>query len=218
MRIEDYWSPDRNAEDATYSGRSALIEGYEFDRVRFRVSGAPYRSADVAHWLALDVASQALADAGFEDGADLPRETTGVLLANTLTGDTSRANVMRLRWPYVRRVVGAALAAQGWTTDARSFLAELEASYKAPFPPVDEETLAGGLSNTIAGRICNHFDLKGGGYTLDGACAASLLAVSQACSSLVAGDLDVAVVGGVDLSLDPFELVGFAKAGALADR
>src|SRR3712207_8189095 len=29
---------------------------------------------------------------------------------------------------------------------------------------------AGGLSNTIAGRICNHFDLKGGGYTVDGAC------------------------------------------------
>ena len=34
--------------------------------------------------------------------------------------------------------------------------------------------------------------------------------------ALVAGDLDVAVAGGVDLSLDPFELVGFAKAGALA--
>ena len=76
--------------------------------------------------------------------------------------------------------------------------------------------MAGGLSNTIAGRICNHFDLKGGGYTIDGACASSLLAVANACSSLVAGDIDVALAGGVDLSLDPFELVGFAKAGALA--
>lgn len=217
MRLEDYWSPDRRAEDATYSVEAALIEGYEFDRVRFRVSGAQYRSADVAHWLALDVASQALADAGFVDGDGLPRESTGVLLANTLTGDTSRANVMRLRWPYVRRVVSAQLTSHGWSAErVEAFLAELEATYKEPFPPVDEETLAGGLSNTIAGRICNHFDLKGGGYTLDGACAASLLAVSQACSSLAAGDLDVAVVGGVDLSLDPFELVGFAKAGALA--
>jgi len=217
MRLEDYWSPDRSAADATYSVEAALIEGYEFDRVRYRVSGAQYRSADLAHWMALDVASQALTDAGFNDGVDLPRESTGVLLANTLTGDTSRANVLRLRWPYVRRVVGGKLAALGWTAErAEAFLIELEESYKSPFPPVDEETLAGGLSNTIAGRICNHFNLKGGGYTLDGACAASLLAVSQACSSLIAGDLDVAVVGGVDLSLDPFELVGFAKAGALA--
>ena len=61
-----------------------------------------------------------------------------------------------------------------------------------------------------------HFDLKGGGYTVDGACASSLLAVANACSALAARRLDVALAGGVDLSLDPFELVGFAKTGALA--
>ena len=55
-----------------------------------------------------------------------------------------------------------------------------------------------------------------GATLFDGACASSLLAVAHACSSLVAGDLDAAIAGGVDLSLDPFELVGFAKAGALA--
>ena len=58
--------------------------------------------------------------------------------------------------------------------------------------------------------------MKGGGYTVDGACASSLLATANACSALKAGDLDVAIAGGVDLSLDPFELVGFAKTGALA--
>jgi enediyne polyketide synthase len=46
--------------------------------------------------------------------------------------------------------------------------------------------------------------------------ASSLLAVTTACSALAAGDCDAAVAGGVDLSLDPFELVGFAKTGALA--
>src|SRR5207302_7152970 len=51
---------------------------------------------------------------------------------------------------------------------------------------------------------------------VDGACASSLLAVTTCCTALVAGDLDVALAGGVDLSLDPFELVGFAKTGALA--
>lgn len=219
MRMEDYFSSDRAAEDRTYSCEAALIEGYEFDRVKFRVSGSQFRSADLAHWMALDIATQALVDAGFEGGTDLPKESTGVLLANTLTGDTSRANVLRLRWPYVRRVVGATMAEQGHTPEAiEAFLQTLEPQYKQPFPTVNEETLAGGLSNTIAGRICNHFDLKGGGYTLDGACAASLLAVSNACSAIVAGDLDVAIAGGVDLSLDPFELIGFAKAGALASE
>jgi len=217
LRLEDYFASDPNASDATYSTEAAVIEGYEFDRVGFRVAGSTFRSADLAHWLALDVAARALADAGFSDGHGLPREATGVLLGNTLTGEQSRANTLRLRWPYVRRVLDAALAKEKWTTGQRQkFLSDLEAEYKSPFPPVGEETLAGSLSNTIAGRICNQFDLKGGGYTIDGACASSLLAIANACSSLAAGDLDVAIAGGIDLSLDPFEIVGFAKTGALA--
>lgn len=217
LNTDDYFSSDPTAPDRTYSVEAAVIEGYEFDRVRFRVAGNTYRATDLAHWLALDIASQALLDAGFPEGKGLPREQTGVLLGNTLTGEFSRANLMRLRWPYVRRVLAAALRAADWSSDQRhDFLKDLEVQYKTPFPEVGEETLAGGLSNTIAGRICNHFDLKGGGYTVDGACASSLLAVSNACTALVAEDLDVALAGGVDLSLDPFELVGFAKAGALA--
>src|SRR5262249_34782278 len=141
----------------------------------------------------------------------------GVFMGNTLTGEFARANVMRLRWPYVRRVVDARLAAENWSeSDRVRFMVGLEEQYKAAFPPVGEETLAGGMSNTIAGRICNYFDLKGGGYTVDAACASSLLSVANACAALEARDLDVALAGGVDLSLDPFELVGFAKAGALA--
>ena len=217
LRLDDYYSADHNEPDRTYATDAALIEGYEFDRIHFRVVGSTFRSADLAHWLALDIAAQALADAGFAGGEGLPRDMTGVLLGNTLTGEFSRANVLRLRWPYVRRVMEAELVEEGWPREQRrAFLERVERQYKSPFPAIGAETLAGGLSNTIAGRICNHFDLKGGGYTIDGACASSLLAVATACSALAAGDLDVGVAGGVDLSLDPFELVGFAKTGALA--
>jgi enediyne polyketide synthase len=217
LQLQDYLSSKGEIEDAIYASEAALIEGYEFDRVRFRVAGPIYRSVDLAHWLALDVADQALKDAGCSAGEGLRPETTGVLVGNTLTGEFSRAATLRLRWPYVRRVVEKRLRAEGWDGARRfGFLRDLEESYKAPFPPVGEETLAGALSNTIAGRICNYFHFGGGGYTLDGACCSSLLAVARACSALVAGEIDAALAGGVDLSLDPFELVGFAKAGALA--
>jgi enediyne polyketide synthase len=217
LRIEDHYSDDRNVPDATYSRYAALIEGYVFDRVRFRVSGESFRATDMAHWLALDVASRALADAGWTDGQGIPKESTRVIVGNTLTGEFSRAATLRLRWPYVRRVLESTLSSNGWQPpDLEGLLHTLEARYKEPFAPVGEETLAGGLSNTIAGRICNFFDLGGGGYTLDGACASSLLAVAEGCSALVAGDVDVVLAGGVDLSVDPFELVGFAKVGALA--
>jgi enediyne polyketide synthase len=218
LRLDDYWSPDRSAPDCFYASKAAVLEGYQFDRVAYRVSGSTFRSTDLAHWLALDVAADALTDAGFAGGEGLPRATTGALVGNTLTGEFSRANTLRLRWPYVQRVVAAVLEENDWRGEPRDrLLAALEERFKAPFPPVDGDTLAGALSNTIAGRICNHFDLGGGGYTVDGACSASLLSVTTACAALTAGDLDVAIAGGVDLSIDPFELVGFAKAGALAD-
>ncbi len=216
LRMADYLNGPGDP-DGLYPIEAALLEGYEFDRVRFRVAGRTYRATDLAHWLALDVAAQALADAGFPDAEGLPREATGALVGNTLTSEFTRANTLRLRWPYVRRVVAGTLGAEGWEEGRiDELLGRLETAYKAPFPVPMEESLAGGLANTIAGRICNHFDLHGGGYTLDGACASSLLAVANACSALAAGDLDVALAGGVDLSLDPFELVGFARVEALA--
>ncbi|WP_428962025.1 type I polyketide synthase [Micromonospora fluostatini] len=217
MNHEDYYSPDPAAPDRFYSAKAAVLEGFEFDRVRYRIAGSTFRSTDMTHWLALDTVARALADAGFPDGAGLPLATTGVVIGNTLTGEFSRANLLRLRWPYVRRTVGAALREQGWDdAEVGTFLDDLEPRYKEPFPPIDEDTLAGGLANTIAGRVCNHFDFKGGGYTVDGACSSSLLSVATACNALAGGDLDAAVAGGVDLSIDPFEVIGFAKTGALA--
>ncbi|HEU5269448.1 MAG TPA: polyketide synthase, partial [Jatrophihabitans sp.] len=217
LPLDGYYSPDPTAPDRFYSTMAAVIEGFEFDRVKYRIAGSTYRATDLTHWLALDTAARALADAGFPDGNGLPKRTTGVIIGNSLTGEFSRANIMRLRWPYVRQAVGSALRDRGWDDAALTeFLTELEARYKAPFPGIDEDSLAGGLSNTIAGRICNHFDLAGGGYTVDGACSSSLLSVVTACNALSNGELDAAIVGGVDLSIDPFEIIGFAKTGALA--
>jgi enediyne polyketide synthase len=217
MRLEDYWSADPVAPDRFYARKAALIEGYEFDRIRYKIAGSTYRTTDLTHWLALDMAARALADAGFPEGEGLPRASTAVIVGNTLTGEFTRANVMRVRWPYVRRTLSAALLDHGWDADAIGrFVGDLESRYKSAFPPIDEDTLAGGLSNTIAGRICGHFDLNGGGFTVDGACSSSLLAVATACTALSGRQIDAAVVGGVDLSIDPFEMIGFAKIGALA--
>ena len=217
LNVSDYSAPQQR-EDTISVSMAAVLEDYEFDRVHFRVSGDTYSSTDLSHWLALDVAEQAFADAGMSNSNPSQRERTGVFVGNTLTGEFSRANLMRLRWPYVRRVINAALQNGDGklSQDNVRLLTEIESLYKSPFPATTEDSLAGGLSNTIAGRICNYFDLQGGGYVVDGACASSLLAIANACSALQAGDIDVALAGGVDLSLDPFELAGFSKLGALA--
>ncbi|MFE3450358.1 SDR family NAD(P)-dependent oxidoreductase [Nonomuraea sp. NPDC059194] len=217
LNLDDYSSEVAGEADGTYAKFAAVLEGWSFDRARFRVPGSVYRVTDTTHWLALEVAADALTAAGYPEGRGLERDRVGVVIGNTMNGEFSRAGGLRLRWPYVRRVLQQALSDEGWDLDQQArFVAGFERAFKSPFPEPNDETLAGGLSNTIAGRICNHFDFHGGGYTVDGACSSSLLAVITAAKALRAGEVDVAIAGGVDLSLDPFELVGFARTGALA--
>jgi enediyne polyketide synthase len=217
-----YFDDSGKATDRAYARQAAVIKGFNFDRRWFRVSQASYEVTDLTHWLALTVAHEAIQDIRFrKDGASLGSDAVRVVVGNTLTGEFSRANQMRLRWPYVRGVMVQHLRSENPGLDDAEIarlLRDLEVRYKKPFPIPNEDYLAGGLANTIAGRICNHFDFKGGGYTIDGACASSLLAVIDACSALVSGDADIALAGGVDLSIDPFELVGFSRTAALANN
>src|SRR5712671_3904827 len=61
LNLADYSVPQLG-DDAISVTMAAVLEDYEFDRVRFRVSGDTFLSTDLAHWLALDVAEQALTD------------------------------------------------------------------------------------------------------------------------------------------------------------
>ncbi|MGH3950226.1 MAG: beta-ketoacyl synthase N-terminal-like domain-containing protein, partial [Pseudonocardiaceae bacterium] len=204
--------------DSTYATRAAVLRDWTFDREHFGVPGPLYRAADHTHWLALETAAAALTDAGFAGGEGIDRDTAGVVLGNSLAGEFSRAGMLRLRWPFFADAAAAALQNAGAPAPlARDVLERLETLVKQPFEEPGDETLSGALANTIAGRICNHFDFHGTGYTVDGACSSSLLAVTTACRALAAGECDFLLAGGVDLSLDPLELVGFARLGALAE-
>ena len=181
-----------------------------------RIPKKTVESTDIAHWLGLDTALKTFEDAGFKLN-EIPLQNTGVIVGNTLTGEQTRSQTLRLRWPYVQKALNATLGHLGKGIEERSQISsEMEKIYKSAFYPVTEDSLAGGLANTIAGRICNYLNLKGGGYIVDGACSSSLLAVATAADALKMGNMDLALAGGVDISLDPFELVGFARAGALA--
>lgn len=204
-----------DAVDRTYVTRAAVIDGFEFDWRKRRIPRATYAATDLAHWLALEVALGAAAQAGIDwDATD--RQRAAVIVGNSLTGEVSRANALRLRWPYVRRALAVALADAELSDDGRrQVLGLAEKSFKQPFPEPNEDSLAGLLANVIAGRIANTLDLHGGAFTVDGACASSLLAIEMACDGIAAGRWDVALVGGVDISLDPMELTGFARVGAM---
>ncbi|HTG02182.1 MAG TPA: SDR family NAD(P)-dependent oxidoreductase [Nitrospirota bacterium] len=213
---KDYYDADLDAPAKTYSDFMAVITGWSFDPVAFRVPPVTVEASDIAHWIALATTHAAIRDSGI-DLTKQDRSRTGIILGNTLTGEFSRSINLRLRWPYVQRAVRRALEKSGIAdSQAEALIESVSYYYNSPLPDITEDSLAGNMSNTIAGRICNYFDLGGAGFTVDGACSSSLLAIAHACNALIKGEMDIVLSGGVDISLDPFELVGFAKARALA--
>jgi enediyne polyketide synthase len=217
LSLDDYYRPDPATSDATYANRAALLEGWRFDCAAFGVEPAVYAASDPAHWLALETAARALSAAGLPAGVGLNRDRTGVIMGNTLAGQVSRANALRSRWPYVRRTLARALDATDIpASQAEQVLIRAERGYLAPFPAMGPYSLAGSMPATIAGTVSAYFGFRGGSHAVDSAGSSSLQAVASACLALAAGDLDAAVVGGVDLSLDPFQLIGLSRARMLA--
>jgi len=195
--------------------RAGLLTNWNFDRSKFRIPEKTFAAADLTHWLALELAAESIDGIGGPDRLD--RMHTAVVVANTMAGEFSRAALLRLRLPFLEEVLDQASDAEGFPLDTATRLRDrFAAGLRSHFPDPNEDSLAGGLANTIAGRIANHFDLGGGAYSVDGACASSLVALADAANLLVSGQVDAVVVAAVDLSLDPFELVGFSRNSALA--
>ncbi|HZA00793.1 MAG TPA: type I polyketide synthase, partial [Hyphomicrobiaceae bacterium] len=60
------------------------------------------------------------------------------------------------------------------------------------------------------------FDLTGPSLTIDTACSSSLVALHHAVEALKAGQIELAVVVGVNLLLSPFPFIGFSAASMLS--
>ncbi|MBB3120979.1 SDR family NAD(P)-dependent oxidoreductase [Pseudoduganella violacea] len=67
-------------------------------------------------------------------------------------------------------------------------------------------------------RIAYHLNLKGPAIPIDTACSSSLVAVHLACQALRAGEIDLALAGGVSLYLSADAYIGMCAAGMLSPR
>ena len=68
----------------------------------------------------------------------------------------------------------------------------------------------------ISGRLSYLLDLRGPSVAVDTACSSSLVAVHQAVQSLRAGESSTAVVGGVNLLVDPMFTVVASRMGMMS--
>lgn len=76
--------------------------------------------------------------------------------------------------------------------------------------------MTGNTLSIVANRLSHIFGLSGPSLTIDTACSSSLVALDQAVRALNRGEIDTAIVGGVNLLIHPLPFVGFAQARMLS--
>jgi acyl transferase domain-containing protein/phosphopantetheinyl transferase len=188
-----YYSPgDQGAVDRFYCRRGGFVDEFAtFDPTRFGIMPAAVDATEPDQLLALRAAAEAIADAGGEDG--LPdRSRIGVVIG--------RGGYMT---PGVARLDQRVHTAHQLTTILRDLVPGLAEDRLDAVRAAFQDTLGGpepsiGLvPNFAASRLANRFDLRGPAYTVDAACASSLLAVDHAVRDLTTGRCDAVLAGGV---------------------
>ncbi len=203
-----YYDPSATAVDRFYCRRGGFVEP-TFDPVAFGIMPVAVSGAEPDQLLALQVASRALDDAG----CTVPRERTGVIIGRGgyLTPAMARlADRVRTAQQVVTTIAELVPDVDPATLD------KIRAALQSKAGELGPEAAIGLVPNLAASRIANRLDLRGPAYTVDAACASSLIAVDHACRELADRRCDLVIAGGVHVCHDVTFWSVFTQLGALS--
>ncbi|WP_328787688.1 polyketide synthase [Streptomyces sp. NBC_00273] len=183
------------AGDRFYCRRGGFVDGLAaFDPTRFGIMPAAVDGAEPDQMLALHATAEAIADAGGEARLPADRSRIGVVLGR---GGFMGVATARLD----QRVRTAHQLAQTLRDLAPELgerrIAAVRSAFQDALGPEQPDASIGLVPSFTAARTANRLDFRGPAYTLDAACASSLLAVDQAVGLLAAGRCDAVVAGAV---------------------
>jgi acyl transferase domain-containing protein len=162
----------QQSSDPAYVRARAILEGTDlFDASFFGIYPQEARHMDPQHRVFLECCWEALEDAGCDP-----------------SGEGSAIGVF----------AGCSQNSYFLTEvcQSRRFLQDYAAAYQVG----QYSTMLGTIHDTLATRVSYKLNLKGPSITVQTACSTSLVAVAQACASLLMYQCDAALAGGVSIS------------------
>lgn len=190
-----YYDPNKHAPDRSYSRWGGWVDDFVFDPLSFGMPPNRWSSINSSQVISLELARQALQDAGYSE-RPFPRQRTATVLASGDSGLFGGSLLTRTMLTMVAPSVPQEVLDQ--------------------LPEWTEDSFPGVLASLCSGRVANRLDLGGSNFVVDAACASSLTAVDVGCHELVSGRADYVIVGGVDIGQAPFDFIGFSKVQALS--
>ncbi len=209
----EFFDPDHPGPDRFACRRGGFLgELATFDPAPFGIMPAAVDGIEPDQLVALRLAAEAIADAGGPAVLG-DRATTGVVLGRGgyLTPGLARLDQRVRLGTQVAAIVRSVLPGVG-----EDRLAELTDALGHALGPDRPEAAIDLVPNLAASRVANRLDLGGPAYTVDGACASSLLAVDAGIRELASGRCDAVLAGGVHLCHDVTLWSVFTQLGALS--
>ncbi|TDC07095.1 acyltransferase domain-containing protein, partial [Streptomyces sp. 8K308] len=211
----EYYQPagPRRA-DRVYCRRGGFVDATtEFDVAGFGVMPASVPGTEPDQLIALHVAHQSIRDAGGERALPSDRARAGVVLGR---GGYLTPGLVRLdqRVRTAGQLVRTLRELAPELDEAR--LDRIRESFAGQLGPERPESAIGLVPNLAASRVANRLDLRGPAYTVDAACASSLVAVDHAVRELATGRCDLMLAGGVHHCHDITLWSVFSQLGALS--
>jgi malonyl CoA-acyl carrier protein transacylase len=218
-----YYSTDKSQPDTTYTKIGGFVTDDNFSGLDYRMPPTTVAQIDPVQRWALSATRQAFKDAGYktglrgDDGKEFDRNKCAIILGNAMGGELQKETSRRVYWPEAAAAIRGNPEFQSLPQAQQdAILGGAEAQFKRGLIPITEDTMPGSLSNVIAGRIANLFDLAGKNFTTDAACASSFAAMDAAVHTLQNRESDLVLWGGSDRSMDVSSYIQFSKIGALS--
>ncbi|MDP9141829.1 MAG: acyltransferase domain-containing protein, partial [Pseudomonadota bacterium] len=215
--VGPYFEADTHADDRIYTTKGGFLhELAHVDPMEVGIMPSVATGSDPDHLLALKMARDALADAGYlasAGGRAFDGHRAGVVIARGTYGNRGLASMLS-RGFFMDQMMDVVRGLRPDFTDAD--IRALQTDLKQQLPPYGGDFVGVLTPNVIAGLIANRLDLMGPSYIVDAACASSLIALDQAVQELVNGRCDLMLCGGTQAQTPPQLFIQFCQIQALS--
>jgi len=210
---DHYYDPQAREFGKIYAKRGGFVSEFaNFDPLQFGVMPSTVSGGDPDQFIALKVASEALADARYQDGS-VDKSRVEIVLGRTSAPGAGSINLIQHSHTVTQMVDVIKTLHPEYGEEE---LNAVEEALRASLRPCNSDTIPAVMPNVLAGRIAGRFGFKGRNLLLDAACASSLIAVETAIRDLQAGICDMAIAGGMHINSSACFHQMFCGLGALS--
>ena len=191
---ENRWQGLGESENAKTNAKQAYIDKVSIPLGKFRIPPTDIPNILPQQSLLLNVASQAMADA--RQPLRERRNEAAAFIGIALDLNSTNFN---LRWQLEKKAQQLAKALDLTAEEAKSWLKELKNEISKP---LDSTRTMGALGSIAASRAAREFQFGGCSFTVSAQEVSGFTALKLGVQALQRGDLNLALVGAIDLQGD----------------